>query len=54
MPREIRLTYVIGHVLTQKIAIWREAVKAGAASADLEKWLEELKRKPGLRWWLEK
>jgi len=54
MPREIRLTYVIGHVLTQKIAIWREAVKAGAASADLEKWLEELKEKTWTPWWLEK
>jgi len=53
-PREIRLTFVVSHVLTQKIAIWREAVKAGAANADLEKWLEELKEKTWTPWWLEK
>ena len=53
-PREIRLTSVIGHVLTQKIAIWQEAVKAGAANADFEKWLEELKEKTWTPWWLEK
>jgi hypothetical protein len=53
-PREIRLTSVIHHVLTQKIAIWREAAKAGAANADLENWLEELKKKTWTPWWLEK
>jgi len=53
-PRELHITLVIYYVLTQKIAIWREAVKAGAANADFEKWLEELKEKTWTPWWLEK
>jgi hypothetical protein len=53
-PRGMRLTLVIHDVLRQKIAIWQEALKAGATNADFEKWLEKLEKKIRDPWWLEK
>jgi hypothetical protein len=53
-PKGTRITFFIYEVLRQKVAIWREALKAGSANADLEKWLSEIEKKIWDPWWLKK
>jgi hypothetical protein len=52
-PYEMRITLLTYFVLKQKIAIWREALKAGPQNADLEEWLGKLEKCINNPWWLE-
>jgi hypothetical protein len=53
-PKGIEITSFVYYVLRQKVAIWREALKACAPNTDFEKWMEMLQKKIRDPWWLEK
>jgi len=53
-PKERGIVGLIYEVMREKIAIWREAMKAGAGGQELEEWLEKLERKINNPRWLKR